>query len=188
MTELGPLRIRGDFVCLHKYKLRRNRYQVSPISRPRSCNTDCTTIQAYMAVNCYDEQPFFCTSPPFAFDFQLNTLVKHVEPETLRNGQTIWMVTYEDLDTKVETTKTFDAVVLCNGHYTVGHVPYIPGIESFPGGRIHSHQYRIPSLYARKKVCILGASWSGIDIAIEVSQYAEKVCGTLLFIRALHEI
>ncbi|XP_017888392.1 flavin-containing monooxygenase FMO GS-OX3-like isoform X1 [Ceratina calcarata] len=106
---------------------------------------------------------------------KLNTLVKHVEPETLRNGQTIWMVTYEDLEGKVETTKTFDAVVVCNGHYTVGHVPHIPGIESFPGGSIHSHQYRVPEVYAKKKVCILGASWSGIDIALEVSEYAEKI-------------
>lgn len=109
------------------------------------------------------------------FYFQLNTLVKHVEPETLRNGQTIWMITYQDLETKVETTRTFDAVVVCNGHYTVGHIPHIPGIESFSGESIHSHQYRVPEMFARKKVCILGASWSGIDIAMEISQYAEKV-------------
>ena len=90
------------------------------------------------------------------------------------------MITYEDLENKVETTKTFDAVVLCNGHYTVGHIPHIPGIESFPGESIHSHQYRVPEVYSRKRVCILGASWSGIDIAIEVSQYAEKVDGISL--------
>lgn len=102
--------------------------------------------------------------------------MKHVEPEILKNGQTLWTVTYKDLESKVETTKTFDAVVLCNGHYTVGHIPHIPGIESFHGGCIHSHQYRMPEVYAGKKVCILGASWSGIDIAMEVSQYADKVC------------
>ncbi|KAL6417414.1 hypothetical protein ACFW04_012765 [Cataglyphis niger] len=81
-----------------------------------------------------------------------------------------------DLESKVETTKTFDAVVLCNGHYTVSHIPHIPGIESFHGGCIYSHQYRMPEvyIYAGKKVCILGASWSGIDIAMEVSQYADK--------------
>lgn len=106
---------------------------------------------------------------------KFHTVVKYIEPETLRNGQTIWLITYEDLETKVETTKTFDAVVLCNGHYTVGNVPHIPGIETFPGGCIHSHQYRMPNSYAGKNVCILGASWSGIDIAIEVSEYADKV-------------
>ncbi|KYM80459.1 Flavin-containing monooxygenase FMO GS-OX-like 3 [Atta colombica] len=105
---------------------------------------------------------------------KLNTLVKRVEPETI-NGRTLWMVTYESLETKTETTKIFDAVVLCNGHYTVGRIPHIPGIESFRGRCVHSHQYRVPEVYTGKKVCILGASWSGIDIAMEVLQYADKV-------------
>ncbi|XP_047347619.1 flavin-containing monooxygenase FMO GS-OX-like 6 isoform X2 [Vespa velutina] len=83
---------------------------------------------------------------------KLNTVVKHVEPETLRNGQTIWIIKYEDLENKLEGTKTFDVVVLCNGHYTVGHIPHIPGIESFHGTCIHSHQYRIPETYSGKKV------------------------------------
>lgn len=106
---------------------------------------------------------------------KLSTLVNHVEPEILPSGQTIWLVTFTDLKTKTVNTKTFDAVVLCNGHYTVGHIPHIRGIETFRGGIIHSHQYRMPEKYAGKKVCILGASWSGIDITLEVSKYAEKV-------------
>ncbi|XP_011631925.1 flavin-containing monooxygenase FMO GS-OX-like 3 isoform X2 [Pogonomyrmex barbatus] len=106
---------------------------------------------------------------------KLNTLVKHIEPEATRNGRTLWTLTYEYLETKVETTKTFDAVVLCNGHYTVGRVPHIPGIESFHGRCIHSHQYRIPEVYTGKRVCVLGASWSGTDIAMEISQYADKL-------------
>lgn len=106
---------------------------------------------------------------------KFNTLVKHVEPETTRNGQMLWTVTYESLETKVQVTKTFDAVVLCNGHYSVGRIPRISGIESFRGRCVHSHQYRMPEIYAGKKVCILGASWSGIDIAMEVSQYANKI-------------
>lgn len=106
---------------------------------------------------------------------KLNTVVKLIEPETLRNGQTVWLITYENLETKVESTRTFDAVILCNGHYTVGHIPHIPGIERFPGGCIHSHQYRQPEAYAGKTVCILGASWSGIDIALEVATHADKV-------------
>ncbi|XP_019701036.1 flavin-containing monooxygenase FMO GS-OX3 isoform X2 [Harpegnathos saltator] len=106
---------------------------------------------------------------------KLNTLVKYVEPEVLANGQTLWSLTYVDLKTQVEITKTYDAMVLCNGHYTVGDVPHIPGIESFHGDCIHSHQYRLPEIYTGKKVCILGGSWSGIDIALEVAQYADKV-------------
>lgn len=106
---------------------------------------------------------------------KLNTLVNHVEPEKLANGQVIWTVTYTDLATRVQTVKTYDAVILCNGHYTVGHMPRIPGIEGFKGTALHSHQYRMPETYSGKNVCILGASWSGIDICLEVSKHARKI-------------
>lgn len=102
-------------------------------------------------------------------------MVKNVEPETSPGGQTIWLITYQQVPSKIETTKTFDVVILCNGHYTVGNIPKIPGSDTFSGDCIHSHQYRTPEKYTGKKVCILGASWSGIDIALEVAKYADKV-------------
>ncbi|XP_063978277.1 uncharacterized protein LOC135163062 [Diachasmimorpha longicaudata] len=106
---------------------------------------------------------------------KFNNLVTRVEPSTSLSDQTIYTITHEDLISKVQYTKTFDVVVLCNGHYTVGAIPRIKGSDTFSGDCIHSHQYRIPDKYAGKKVCILGASWSGIDIAIEVSKHATKV-------------
>lgn len=102
-------------------------------------------------------------------------MVKNVEPETSPGGQTIWMITYQEVITKITSKKSFDVVILCNGHYTVGNIPRIRGSETFSGDSIHSHQYRKPEKYTGKKVCILGASWSGIDIALEVAKYAEKV-------------
>ncbi|XP_008549159.1 uncharacterized protein LOC103572356 [Microplitis demolitor] len=105
---------------------------------------------------------------------KFNTLVEHVEPVT-SDGQTTWLITYKNMTTQEQTTKTFDVVVLCNGHYTVGNIPKIKGSDTFTGSCIHSHQYRIPDKYKGRKVCILGASWSGIDIAIEVAKYADKV-------------
>ncbi|KAL7296274.1 hypothetical protein TKK_0010510 [Trichogramma kaykai] len=106
---------------------------------------------------------------------KLNHLIEHVEPKKLANGQVIWQVSYLDLATRIRERRTFDAVFLCNGHYTVGNVPEIEGIESFPGSKIHSHQYRQPEQYAGKSVCILGASWSGIDICLEVHKHARRV-------------
>ena len=115
--------------------------------------------------------------------FQTETIVDWIEPEVLSSGQTVYLVTFTNLNTKVSLTKTFDAIILGNGHYSVGHIPLIRGMETFPGSRVHSHQYRMPEKYDNKKVCILGASWSGIDIALEVSKYAKKV--SLLFLSSL---
>ncbi|XP_011305643.1 flavin-containing monooxygenase FMO GS-OX-like 7 isoform X2 [Fopius arisanus] len=106
---------------------------------------------------------------------KFNTLVTRVEPSTSGSGRTIYAITYEDVIDKVQCTQTFDAVVVCNGNYSVGVIPMIKGSETFPGDCIHSHQYRNPKKYAGRRVCIFGASWSGIDIATEVANYATKI-------------
>ncbi|XP_034942590.1 flavin-containing monooxygenase FMO GS-OX-like 7 [Chelonus insularis] len=106
---------------------------------------------------------------------RFNTLVKNIEPKTLSNNCNVWSVTCVNLITNTEYTKSFNVIILCNGHYTVGNIPLIRGIDDFRGNYIHSHQYRFPEKYLGKRVCILGASWSGIDIAIEVSKFAKKI-------------
>ena len=40
---------------------------------------------------------------------------------------------------------------------------------------MHSTYYRKPEDFAGKTVVVLGASFSGMDIAIEISRYAKKV-------------
>jgi Flavin-binding monooxygenase-like len=45
-------------------------------------------------------------------------------------------------------TEVFDAVVVCNGHYTEPNVPSVSGMESFPGLQMHAHNYRSPEQFA----------------------------------------
>lgn len=60
-------------------------------------------------------------------------------------------------------------------HYFDPYVPIIPGIDSFPGLILHSHAYRKPDEFFGKKVLVLGAASSGIDIGIDLSNYAACV-------------
>lgn len=60
-------------------------------------------------------------------------------------------------------------------HYFDPYIPNIPGIDSFPGLILHSHAYRKPNVFVGKKVLVLGAASSGIDIGIELSDYAACV-------------
>ena len=60
-------------------------------------------------------------------------------------------------------------------HYSVPRVPSIKDIEAFKGIKVHSHDYRDPSLYKDKTVVVLGAAASGLDICLEVSTVAKKV-------------
>ncbi|XP_059164840.1 uncharacterized protein LOC131947629 [Physella acuta] len=75
----------------------------------------------------------------------------------------------------VEQTQTFNAVLLCNGHYAKPLVPDIPGVNSFPGQVTHSHDYRRTDGCDGKVVVILGAASSGIDISLEMSAVAKQV-------------
>ena len=79
----------------------------------------------------------------------------------------------------------FDAVAVCNGHYSEPRVPMLRGFEGFPGLAMHSHNYRRPDIFAGKRVVVLGASVSGADLSREIADVAEAVffCG-----RAFHEM
>lgn len=73
----------------------------------------------------------------------------------------------------------FDAVAVCNGHYSKPYVPDIVGADEYPRPQYHSHDYREPSAFADKTVVIFGTSSSGQDIAREVADVAKSVylCG-----------
>ena len=73
------------------------------------------------------------------------------------------------------TSDVFDAVVVCNGHYSVPRRPALPGAARFPGRVLHSHSYRENAAYAGLRVVVVGASASGEDISREIALVADKV-------------
>lgn len=101
---------------------------------------------------------------------QFGTPVERVAPD----GKGGWEVT-------AETTQPFDAVMICNGHYSRPLVPRLPGMKSFPGLLMHSHNYRSPDRFAGKRVIVFGSGASGMDLAQELSQQAAEViwCATI---------
>jgi len=100
---------------------------------------------------------------------RFNTPVQRVEP----TGEGKWQVT-------TNKTETFDAVMICNGHYFKPRVPDVQGMEEFPGLLMHSHNYRTPTAFAGKRVVLFGNGASGVDLSLEISSVAERVfwCAT----------
>ncbi|XP_066360521.1 flavin-containing monooxygenase FMO GS-OX-like 4 [Miscanthus floridulus] len=76
-----------------------------------------------------------------------------------------------------EQEEAFDAVVVCNGHYTEPRTADdIPGLDAWPPGKqMHSHSYRVPGPFADQVVVIVGASKSGADISREIAGVAREV-------------
>lgn len=70
-------------------------------------------------------------------------------------------------------------MVVATGHYTAPFIPNIPGAgewyNQYRAHIIHSQGYRRPETYAGKRVLIIGAGTSGMDIARDLSDHVESV-------------
>lgn len=88
---------------------------------------------------------------------------------------TSWSLKERNLETKAVNEYIFDAVMICIGNYSVPKLPNIPGMTGLGSRAMHSHYYRKPDSYKEKKVLVIGAGPSGIDIARIVGTVAEKV-------------
>lgn len=109
---------------------------------------------------------------------KLETQIQHVEPRRSANAGSVgWRITYKKVQPSavVAETEDFDAIIVCNGHYSVPNIPNCLGLDSFKGNTMHSHDYRSPKSFTGKTILCLGAGASGIDIALDLSTVAKKV-------------
>ncbi|KAI6149276.1 hypothetical protein BKA82DRAFT_3976986 [Pisolithus tinctorius] len=93
-----------------------------------------------------------------------------------------WEIIVEDGNGN-RVQRSFDHLVVANGHNHAPHIIVFPGqeawLENAKGGPereiLHSVWYRDPNQYANRTVIVVGGGASGVDIASQVSQYANKV-------------
>lgn len=86
-----------------------------------------------------------------------------------------WEVIVKNLDSDKFFTENFDAVMVCNGRFTVPVLPNFEGHETFTGKQMHSRDYKTSEQFRGESVLIIGAGPSGIDITYEVSRVAKQV-------------
>ncbi|CAI7666978.1 unnamed protein product [Penicillium palitans] len=105
--------------------------------------------------------------------FETQVLEVKLEDETLST----WSLTTKNLPTGIDTTHTYDAVVVASGHFTVPHIPDISGIQawdaSYPGVISHSKFYNSPEPFQGKKVVVVGNSASGLDIGGQINEVSQ---------------
>ncbi|XP_014211421.1 flavin-containing monooxygenase FMO GS-OX-like 4 [Copidosoma floridanum] len=115
----------------------------------------------------------------YATHFQLRQYIQFqtvVESIKLKDPSSEkWQVRVRNVGNERTDTLVFDAVIICNGHYSDPRIPRIRGLGDFKGLTMHSHDYRYPEFFAGKRVVVLGAASSGIDIATELSRSASHV-------------
>ncbi|XP_063825183.1 senecionine N-oxygenase isoform X2 [Ostrinia nubilalis] len=100
--------------------------------------------------------------------------VQMVIPKAGPMGE-LWDITFKDLKTGESETREYDYVFVCNGHYNTPFIPSIPGLKQYEGDVMHSHDYRVPEIFAGKRVLVVGAGPSGMDIALEITSVTDLV-------------
>lgn len=94
------------------------------------------------------------------------------------DGKETWLVDTLSLGSGLVSRGFYDAVVVASGHYSVPHIPYIPGANewnaTYKGVIAHSKFYQRPQDFAEKKVLVVGNSASGHDISTHISSYSKS--------------
>lgn len=89
---------------------------------------------------------------------------------------TVTSVAREDGGYRVESSAgTFHAegLLSATGTWDRPYVPSYPGIESFRGRQLHTHDYRRPEPFAGQRVLVVGGGISAVDLLTELSAVAE---------------
>ncbi len=76
-------------------------------------------------------------------------------------------------------TRHYEGVIAAPGVTWLPHIPAYPGIEEFAGEVRHSVTYRSPKEFADKRVLIIGAGNSGVDIACDAAAAANMAAISL---------
>jgi thioredoxin reductase len=85
-----------------------------------------------------------------------------------------WLIELAD-----RPAQRFDAVVVCNGHYTQPNRPIIEGALESGLKILHAKDYVHPEPYRDQRVLVWGSKASGMDLVREISTTAKQVywCG-----------
>ncbi|MEJ1968681.1 MAG: amino acid permease [Rhizomicrobium sp.] len=96
-----------------------------------------------------------------------NTEVRHAEPlgEDAKDG---WRVTLSNGETRI-----YRGIVSANGVTWHASLPDYPGLDRFKGQVMHTVSYRSADILRGKRVLIVGAGNSGVDIACDAARTAD---------------
>lgn len=106
---------------------------------------------------------------------QLQTQVLDIkfEGRSSDGQQDQWDVSFKHIPSGKIRMQTFNAIVVATGHFSTPSIPKIPGLAEWdrqhPNSISHSKYFRLPHVFANKKVVVVGNSASGLDIASQIA-------------------
>jgi len=98
--------------------------------------------------------------------YEFETRVESAEPIETATGE-CWDVTLDNGE-----TRRYRGLVACPGFQRVPQTPTYPG--EFSGKQLHSMEYKKADLFAGKRVLVVGAGNSAVDIAVDAAVAANE--------------
>lgn len=86
----------------------------------------------------------------------------------------MFTVTVMNHKTGEQETDEYDYVVVATGHFSTPNMPYIEGLEAFPGRVIHAHDFRDALEFKDQDLLLVGGSYSAEDIGTQCYKYGAK--------------
>ena len=83
-------------------------------------------------------------------------------------------VTVMNHKTGEQETDEFDYVVVATGHFSTPNMPYVKGLEEFPGRVMHAHDFRDALEFKDQDLLLVGGSYSAEDIGTQCYKYGAK--------------
>ncbi|WP_439659494.1 flavin-containing monooxygenase [Lentzea sp. HUAS TT2] len=99
----------------------------------------------------------------------------------IRTGQRVAVV-LRDKGFRVMTTDGASVnapiVIAATGGFGTPYRPALPGLDEFPGAVLHAAQYRSPEPFRGRRVVVVGAGNSAVQIATELAEHADVTLAT----------
>lgn len=108
------------------------------------------------------------------FELEKHIRFLHNVLKVRRQGD-VWIVKHEHVITGQQYEEEYDYVIVATGHFTKPNMPNFEGEDRFKGTIIHSHDYREPDPFKGRRVLIVGAGPSGMDIALDVAEVSKSL-------------
>lgn len=91
----------------------------------------------------------------------------------------LWQLSGENVLNGTVSTKSYDGIVVANGHFETPRFPKVEGLDDWqatdPDSISHAKFFDTPDKYEGKTILIVGGFASGSDLAIQATLFAKKI-------------
>jgi hypothetical protein len=140
-------------------------------SRPRMAYSDFPMPESYPDFPHHSQIAAYFDTYVDHFGFREKITFQTAVAHAGRREDGLWEIELDRGETRL-----YDMLLIANGHHWDPRWPEPPfaGSDSFAGEQLHAHSYLDNSIFADKRVVILGMGNSAMDIAVEASYVAAE--------------